>query len=377
MQSDGTYTYGYDPDGNCTSRTQIALTASSQFYTLYTWDNRNRLTEVTYENKSSQITSTVQYTYDVENRWIGETVTTYTTPGNLSAGTTTQQEFVYDGNQIVLQFSNTSSFTTGQGTLSPLTGSDLSERYLWGPAVDQLLAQEVSQPATGGQTTLNAGAVDWALTDNQGTVRDMAVYNSTTHVTSIAMHSVYNSFGYLVYQGNPSAGAGVAAVDCLFGYTGQPFDTATGLQNNLNRWYDPSVGRWLSEDPSGLTAGPNPYEYCGNGPTDGIDPSGLAQPQPAKPTPLPPLLSFPPPTPAPAPTPPAPTPVPPPKTKPALPGEPSLPTIPPLPAKLVTEIVPPGYKEPYSIPQDKKKAMLALQVEIAECDEKEAELVWN
>ena len=139
LQSDGTYTYGYDPDGNCTSRTQIALTASSQFYTLYTWDNRNRLTEVTYENKSSQITSTVQYTYDVENRWIGETVTTYTTPGNLSAGTTTQQEFVYDGNQIVLQFSNTSSFTTGQGTLSPLTGSDLSERYLWGPAVDQLL----------------------------------------------------------------------------------------------------------------------------------------------------------------------------------------------------------------------------------------------
>ncbi len=44
---------------------------------------------------------------------------------------------------------------------------------------------------------------------------------------------------------------------------------------NQSRWYDPSVGRWLSEDPSGLSAGPNPYEYCGNGPTDGTDPSGL------------------------------------------------------------------------------------------------------
>jgi RHS repeat-associated protein len=42
-----------------------------------------------------------------------------------------------------------------------------------------------------------------------------------------------------------------------------------------SRWYDPSVGRWLSEDPSGLTAGPNPYEYVGNAPTDGTDPSGL------------------------------------------------------------------------------------------------------
>jgi RHS repeat-associated protein len=49
-----------------------------------------------------------------------------------------------------------------------------------------------------------------------------------------------------------------------------------------DRWYDPSVGRWLSEDPSGLAGGDdNLYRYCGNGPTDGTDPSGLAdQPPP-------------------------------------------------------------------------------------------------
>ena len=64
-------------------------------------------------------------------------------------------------------------------------------------------------------------------------------------------------------------------MDCLFGYTGQPFDTATGLQNNLNRWYDPAVGRWLSEDPSGLGPDVNPYLYGDNAPTDGTDPSGL------------------------------------------------------------------------------------------------------
>ena len=46
---------------------------------------------------------------------------------------------------------------------------------------------------------------------------------------------------------------------------------------NQSRWYDPSVGRWLSEDPSGLQSGDaNLYRYCGNGPTDGMDPSGLA-----------------------------------------------------------------------------------------------------
>ena len=42
-----------------------------------------------------------------------------------------------------------------------------------------------------------------------------------------------------------------------------------------NRWYDPSVGKWPSDDPLGLAAGANPYSYCGDAPTDGIDPSGL------------------------------------------------------------------------------------------------------
>ena len=93
--------------------------------------------------------------------------------------------------------------------------------------------------------------------------------------TSIAMHLVYDSFGKLVSQTDPSASLGVAAVDCLFGYTGKAFDRATGLQNNLNRWYDPSVGTWLSEDPA--AADENLYRYAGNGPTDGTDPSGLAE----------------------------------------------------------------------------------------------------
>ena len=44
---------------------------------------------------------------------------------------------------------------------------------------------------------------------------------------------------------------------------------------NQSRWYDPTVGRWLSEDPAEI--GQNLYEYCGNAPTDGIDPSGLAK----------------------------------------------------------------------------------------------------
>ena len=65
-------------------------------------------------------------------------------------------------------------------------------------------------------------------------------------------------------------------MDCLFGFNGRPVDQATGLQNNLNRWYDSCVGGWLSKDPAGFLAGDsNTQRYCGNNPTSAIDPSGL------------------------------------------------------------------------------------------------------
>ncbi len=67
-----------------------------------------------------------------------------------------------------------------------------------------------------------------------------------------------------------------SAVDTLFGYTGRFFDEDTGLQWNLNRWYDPVVGRFVSVDPIGFAAGdPNLYRYTGNSPGDSVDPDGL------------------------------------------------------------------------------------------------------
>ena len=80
---------------------------------------------------------------------------------------------------------------------------------------------------------------------------------------------------HLLRQTNPAT-RNVAAVDCLFGFTGRPLDKGTGLQNNLNRWYDSSVGRWISQDPTGFTAGDtNEYRYVGNSPANATDPSGL------------------------------------------------------------------------------------------------------
>ena len=228
--------------------------------TIYTWDNRDRLTSVTHYADYNAYTGTVPYntptpdmvvtyTYDLFNRWIGETVT--------NGGTTTQTRYVYDGNQIVMQFQG-----TGSGSLQ---ANNLSDRYLWGPAVDQLLADE---QVTNGLS--QSGNVVWTLTDNQGTVRDLATYDAQTGVTTVANHRVYDSFGNLTSQTN-------AAVDCLFGFAGLPFDTASGKYPTPTRAYDPATGRWDGEDWIGFMGGDtNLYRYCGNSPTNLTDPIGLA-----------------------------------------------------------------------------------------------------
>ncbi len=284
LLSDGTYTYQYDAEGNRTERVDIATGA----VTSYTWDARDRLTSVTdYAGGLSQVSSdetgtvpltptqTVSYVYDPENRLVEETVTSAATAGSPSSVQSTY--FVYDGNQIVLQFqpasvssvpsvvdSSALPQSAGQTGPVPITGADLTHRYLWQPnAVDQVLADEhVTNP----QST---GNVVWPLADNLGTVRDLAVYNAATGLTSVANHRVYDSFGNLKSQTN-------AAVDCLFGFTGRPFDPATGLQNNLNRWYDPNTGNWLTQDPTGFNAGDtNLYRYCGNSPASTETPAAL------------------------------------------------------------------------------------------------------
>jgi len=127
--------------------------------------------------------------------------------------------------------------------------------------VDQLLAEEGVR-LQGSEGTL------WQLTDNLGSVRDLAEYDEASGTTSVVNHITYDSFGNVTSE--------TAAVDHLFGYTGRAYDEETDLQNNHNRWYDAASGRWLSEDPIGFDGGDaNLYRYVGNNATGATDPSGL------------------------------------------------------------------------------------------------------
>ena len=64
--------------------------------------------------------------------------------------------------------------TSGGGQMA---NANLSHRYLWGPAVDQLLSDEQLTPLSSGQgyNVSTPGTVVWPLTDNVGTVRDLAI----------------------------------------------------------------------------------------------------------------------------------------------------------------------------------------------------------
>jgi YD repeat-containing protein len=144
--SDGTYTYEYDPEGNRTKRTNT----STGDYTQYEWDHRNRLVRVEERDDQDALLKAVDQVYDVFNRWIGNLV-----DEDGDTDVDTERYFVHDGNQIALQFDE----------------ADLTYRYLWGPAVDQLLADE--QYDTGDTDHDNpateTGKVLWPIADHLNT----------------------------------------------------------------------------------------------------------------------------------------------------------------------------------------------------------------
>ena len=256
LLTDGTYTYQYDNEGNRTARfvdndSSGTLNSGDTSITEYEWDHRNRLTKVTERSTyGGAATKIVEYAYDYGQRWVRKTLDT-----DADATIESSRIFVHDSGQIVLGFEK-----TGTGDAA---NSDLSHRYLWDPTnVDAIVADETVDDGT-------ADDVAWTLTDHLNSVRDLVVYDPVTQTVSVVKHVVYDAYGNVTSDT-------ATGVESLFLYTARPFDFDTELQNNLNRWYDLSTGRWMSVDPIGFEAGDvNLYRYCRNSATHTTDPRGL------------------------------------------------------------------------------------------------------
>jgi RHS repeat-associated protein len=57
-------------------------------------------------------------------------------------------------------------------------------------------------------------------------------------------------------------------------FTGREEDSDNGLYYFRARYYDPAIGRFVTEDPKGFAAGVNFYAYCNNNGINANDPSG-------------------------------------------------------------------------------------------------------
>jgi RHS repeat-associated protein len=248
----------YDNEGNL-----IQKTSFSGDHTVYAWDHRNRLTSVTdYDDEETNLRG-VNYSYDAFNQMVKRVEDQ---DGDTGSAAIDQAFYLYDQGQVALEFHK---WGTGSAT-----ASHLSHRYLWNPAaVDQLLTDE--QVVDLYNTEVNETL--WALTDRLGSVTDMI-----DNFGGQRLHRSFDSFGNITYEthcdveGLEVTVGWAGYLDEAFAYTGRFFDQTTGLQNNLNRWYDASTGRWLSEDPIGFAAGDaNLYRYVGNSPTNYVDPLGL------------------------------------------------------------------------------------------------------
>lgn len=79
----------------------------------------------------------------------------------------------------------------------------------------------------------------------------------------------------LLSERGSDAGGEVDADRCALRFPGQWEDAETGLHYNLNRYYDPETGQYLSPDPIGLDGGLRTHGYVED-PLRWIDASGLA-----------------------------------------------------------------------------------------------------
>jgi RHS repeat-associated protein len=82
---------------------------------------------------------------------------------------------------------------------------------------------------------------------------------------AVVWSATYDSFG--------NAQINTEAITNNLRSPGQYFNAETGLHYNLNRYYDPIIGRYLRTDPQG--DGLNLYAYVFSNPVNLIDPLGL------------------------------------------------------------------------------------------------------
>lgn len=215
LVQDARRTYAYDDEGSLVARTERSTGAVTHLV----WNTDHTLRTVTSGGR------TTTYGYDPFGRRTTSTVDGQTT------------SWAYSGSSIIAELSGTgpAAAVVRSFTLLPSSGDALA-------------------------ATTADGTDVYTVLDRLGSVT--ALSDSTGAQVS---RTRYSAFGQSHTTASQPGLAGAYA------YTGHAAEDGSGLVYARARWYDPSIGRFVSEDPAN---GANLYTYVDNDPLSFTDPSG-------------------------------------------------------------------------------------------------------
>jgi RHS repeat-associated protein len=225
------FALNYDAEGNLTRKFK---SGSDQ---TFTWNSLGQLTSVTTNG------NTVSYGYD------GHGVRVRRTANGQS------QYYVYDGDDLLLELDQ--------------NGNPLRTYTHW-PGTDNPHSVRV--------TSFGQNFLYYYTSEHPGNVTGLL-----STFGSVAGEHHYKPFGE-VESSSDDAGQPLR-------FMGRELDFATGLYYVRNRWYDPTLARFVSQDPIGLAGGLNTYAYVENDPLNGRDPSGLRNTRDTDPVKLDPIVA--------------------------------------------------------------------------------------
>jgi RHS repeat-associated protein len=220
--SDNTRTNTYEVSSSGASMTMthdlagnLTTAADGTDTRTYEWDAAHRLVRAKQNG-----TEIARYDYNAAGQRVQKTI-----------GTTTVS-YLYDGDDIIEERTSPSE----------------TARYVYGPVVDRPLAVVRDQ------------SVHYFVADHLGSVR-----RETDSAGQPTLSREYDPYGNLLSAENVGG----------YAFTGREWDVETQLYYYRARYYDPGLGRFVSEDPAGVEFGPNLYAYVRNRPTTLVDPQGL------------------------------------------------------------------------------------------------------
>ena len=244
--------YDYDQRGNLIRKTRNGETTD------YHWNGYNQLIKIENRNGSTE------YRYDPLGRRTAK----------IRNGETTVYHWQEDTLAIESANGQNTHYLFEPGTFEPLaqfqTTSPIgieredkpAEPYSYDPETDPLLK---IPPEPQEQSEAQPELVYYQL-DHLGT--PIAAHNAKGEAVWTAEYEAWGR----IRQETVSDGL---KVNIPFRFQGQYYDEESGLHYNRFRYYDPQIGRFISQDPIGFAGSDNFYEYAPN-PIRWVDPYGLA-----------------------------------------------------------------------------------------------------